>query len=671
MEGPCGVASLSGFDLLANPFALIGVSLRATRAQINDALEDALFADDSPIHQRELDNARQALFSPRTRLEAEFAFLCDCDEEALTEILASLRGGEAAQGADSLAGLDRANYLAHRCVAGNGEARARTAKSLAFAYDGVSFDLVVAHIKLARKASEFGAVDLENARQAFNSIRARHAEAALDGLLSVPTGPEVVASLACELAEPQSGRHEFLQHLINQYEARMGPEIERAADEVRRELGKLDYLSDASAIRRFEVALLGWARLARPLQVADAACGIDEPHSRELFGSIRERSLDLCNRKAQYASAVIISNIAKRVFAELPDVASVIDEDLTALEALVAHAQLQSALTPLTTLLEAAGGDLAKFSREAGNLRNSQQLNAILAELDSALASGDPALAGLAVDLVRSLAINLANDTDDNRGALAITNALLLRKIKLADDTVLRLQSDRDILMGNVEAASAKPMTSAPSLRTTNGTGFKLYGHTDEKADGSYLATYYWVLFHFPIFPLARYRVIGEGNRYLFLAKVPLRTYDLSYLVISIFIIIASASTIFQSSEGTVPNQSYAMKQPDANVGIDNSNVSDDGQETIPPLSSYENKFDRSQVRYCMMQKQRLQSAKKVAINPTESQAERFNSAVKDFNSRCSNFRYRDYDMTAVEQEMSGMSARLRTEGAAIVNGDN
>lgn len=671
---------MSGFDLLANPFAVIGVSLRATRAQISDAIEDALFADDSSVRQRELDNARQALFSPRTRLEAEIGFFSRIDGEAVGEVLVSLRRGKAAQAADILADFDRANYLAHRCSAGNGEARARTAKSLAYTYDEVSFDQLVADIRNARKDSGFGAVDIENARRAFNFIRGRHAEAALDGLLSLPTGPEVVASLAGELAGPQSGRHEFLAQLINQYEVRMGTEIERAADEVLSELGKLGEQHSASSIQLFEAALLGWDRLAQPLQVADAASGIDEPHSRELFGSIRERCLALCNDQAKYTLAASISAIAKRVFAELPDVASLIENDLAALGDLVANERLEATLTPLTKLVETASGDLAKLGRDARNPRNSIEFNALLAEFDSALATGNPALSELAVSLVRSLAIKLANDTEDHQGALAITNALLLRENQLANDTVYQLQYDRDILKENAEAASMKPITSAPSLSTINGCGFKLYGHTDGKPDGSYLATYYFVLLFVPIFPIARYRVIAEGNRYLFLAKGPFRSFDVWHLLISIVIIAAIAFNMSQPSESTSSNQSYAVQQPDDTAPVSNLPAppeerqaigSDDGQETIPPLSSYGTDFDRSQVRYCMMQKERLQSAKAAATDPTEGQAQRFNSAVEGFNSRCSSFRYHDYDMTAVEQEIAGKSARLRSEGAAIVNGDN
>ena len=61
------VGSMSKYDLLANPFAVVGVSVGANRASIGETIDDALFEDDSPARQRELDNARQSLFAPRAR----------------------------------------------------------------------------------------------------------------------------------------------------------------------------------------------------------------------------------------------------------------------------------------------------------------------------------------------------------------------------------------------------------------------------------------------------------------------------------------------------------------------------------------------------------------------------------------------------------------------------
>ena len=83
------------------------------------------------------------------------------------------------------------------------------------------------------------------------------------------------------------------------------------------------------------------------------------------------------------------------------------------------------------------------------------------------------------------------------------------------------------------------PLDAAPSLSTTNGCGFTLYGSSDCDAEtGSHMATYYFVVLGIPIFPIRRYRVIQSGNSYRFLGKAPLRQGGKIHLGISIGIIL-------------------------------------------------------------------------------------------------------------------------------------
>jgi hypothetical protein len=65
-----------------------------------------------------------------------------------------------------------------------------------------------------------------------------------------------------------------------------------------------------------------------------------------------------------------------------------------------------------------------------------------------------------------------------------------------------------------------------------------LYGNTDPKPDGSRMATYYFVFFFIPIFPISRYRVIPTGGGYRFLGKGALRPFDYWHIAISIGLIL-------------------------------------------------------------------------------------------------------------------------------------
>lgn len=111
-------------------------------------------------------------------------------------------------------------------------------------------------------------------------------------------------------------------------------------------------------------------------------------------------------------------------------------------------------------------------------------------------------------------------------------------------DTVRR----NDTLYGNLS-----PITKAPSLSTTNGIGFALYGCTDkDPTSGSHLATYYFVFFGIPIFPICRYRVASTGTGYRFFGKAPLRSFDKWHLAISIGLIVGVLIAI--NSSGNSPS---------------------------------------------------------------------------------------------------------------------
>jgi hypothetical protein len=47
---------------------------------------------------------------------------------------------------------------------------------------------------------------------------------------------------------------------------------------------------------------------------------------------------------------------------------------------------------------------------------------------------------------------------------------------------------------------------------SVNGVGWKYYGQRDFRPDGSFIMTEWFVIFHFPIFPLRSYRAIYHGH---------------------------------------------------------------------------------------------------------------------------------------------------------------
>jgi hypothetical protein len=160
--------------------------------------------------------------------------------------------------------------------------------------------------------------------------------------------------------------------------------------------------------------------------------------------------------------------------------------------------------------------------------------------------------------------------TNDNETCLEFLKIVL----PFAVSQELREQIEKGIrtLAENIETihrdkkfyGNLRPISSAPTLGTIlYGIGFTLYGSTDvDETNGSYLATYYFCFFLIPIFPICRYRVISEGNRYRFLGKTSLRTRDRWHIAVFIGLIIGLIIWIAANQPSTP-----SSNPPDSSTG--------------------------------------------------------------------------------------------------------
>jgi hypothetical protein len=129
-----------------------------------------------------------------------------------------------------------------------------------------------------------------------------------------------------------------------------------------------------------------------------------------------------------------------------------------------------------------------------------------------------------AAKCLHSIAINYTWSDD-----LTTSEKLYEEALKLAENSVVALaikdglDQIREMRQKLRIFSDLKPISGTPSLFTFNGIGFTLYGHSDFDAETkSFVAIYYFTILYFPIFPIARYRVINEkGNLYRFLGKLP------------------------------------------------------------------------------------------------------------------------------------------------------
>jgi hypothetical protein len=148
----------------------------------------------------------------------------------------------------------------------------------------------------------------------------------------------------------------------------------------------------------------------------------------------------------------------------------------------------------------------------------------------------------------------------------------LQRSLSMAVDADLKKHINRNLQIAQHNSRvfdNLETISSVPSLSTTNGIGFTLYGSTDhDTVTGSYLSTYYFVFLAIPIFPICRYRVIPTGNGYRFLGKAPLRTFD-KWHIFTVLALLASFIIIYalmENNTGSAVRSSSPSYTPSRNT---------------------------------------------------------------------------------------------------------
>jgi hypothetical protein len=87
-------------------------------------------------------------------------------------------------------------------------------------------------------------------------------------------------------------------------------------------------------------------------------------------------------------------------------------------------------------------------------------------------------------------------------------------------------------------------------------------------------------------------------------------------------------------------------------------------EETVPPVGQ-NLLLSTAQIRYCLAEGIRLEGAKSAVNNYIDSDVDRFNAMVADYNSRCGQYRYRSGALEAARSEVEAYRSTMQSEGRA------
>jgi hypothetical protein len=113
------------------------------------------------------------------------------------------------------------------------------------------------------------------------------------------------------------------------------------------------------------------------------------------------------------------------------------------------------------------------------------------------------------------------------------------------------------------------------------------------------------------------------------------------------------------------PDRLRSLVSELASLAGSQQSVSSLGVQTMPAVGTGQH-LDKDGVRYCYFQKERLRVIKQMTTGPDDARS--YNLLIVDYNSRCSDFFYKDEDLKQVLAEVSANTSALQTEAAQIIS---
>ena len=334
-------------DLHASPFFVLGVTVRDDRREITAQAADKLLDFDPDVCQQ----ARADLLNPRTRAAAEVAWLPGVSPNRAKDLVGRVRSDPQSIWTETgLPALAHANLLSaafQNLSVTDPSDLSNKILQLARIVEQVAIEDVLRDINEDRAVAGFPAVQGTGLLDEHIQERKRHfggtVAAAVDRLS--PTDLIEAVTMVVEYATSNGQFHapDLVVALVDRYRIetqdflqKEAANVEALVAAVRRAAASEETVVD-SLIDKLAAVTRNWDRVAQPIQLTFMASGQRHPASNDLAYAIRNLAVDLCNDHDMLSQSKRLTDLLKSVFAEVPEVAEILEHDTEALEGLTTY----------------------------------------------------------------------------------------------------------------------------------------------------------------------------------------------------------------------------------------------------------------------------------------------------------------------------------------------
>lgn len=614
------------FDLTSNAFHVLKAGYGSNRSDISELVEDADF--DEVFEPQKIQRAQQSLLAPNARLEQEISWLPELSQAQTSNVLSLINSGdlealiESSRHAPELA---QANILAH--FSGTGNVNDSLFHSLVAAWDEIDQATILTFVNENRLSAEFPGVEAHQMRDALKDLEKLHARAAAFGIWTLDRPGEVMD----RIVEAELKRHpssSFLEQFVRHYDTLSEPDLVRISDEIDKVISNAEKDSvDLSAlVTEASDLLVRWDDVNQPVQVYEQHQGHEEGRSKRIYEKLRSLCLDLANNRNEFTEARRLSEALLRTFPELESVAEVLKGDVEALESLDNQQKLHKEFEPLIDACEAAKTQLPT------------PVSKVLAAFKATASKASDS--SIAFTIVRDLALHINNECSDPETAFKLVDGMLtFAGARPAEELGKTLEDERVVLHRNWKMKELDKNAGNFSAMSQTVEDLLRYASGSERAELQKLKS-----------KIERKR-LGKKLKWGVYASIA--------AVIGFFVIADEMDRPSSRSTYQPPAPRVATPTPAPAIAPAAA------VETRPPVGQGLT-LNRSQIRYCVFQGQRLETIRTLAN--TNYQIDRFNGLIDDFNTRCSSYRYRSGDLSSIQREAREKATELRADARRIVS---
>ncbi|BCH54880.1 hypothetical protein ACQZ61_08405 [Agrobacterium vitis] len=641
------------FSLGSNAFNVLGARFQSTAQEIADLVDDAEIGPSRT--ENVLNKAQQALVTPRLRLQAELSWLPELSETQVAKVL-----DQSSNTDEEILLQTIANFpdLAKVNVIADMASRRTITKDALAAYLNTwkwfEPEPVLSFLHKTRRAAGFPVPDQTTFQSTLHDLKQRHAVSLVRGLMDGSNGSSHLSDvLDTEIlsGSPSS----FLPLLVKEFEKRCERDQLRIADEIHEtiESSKSGSLSTAAAASRLGNALKKWNHYTRPVLGFYNWRGHAEPRTKKIFEEMREYVLYLTNVEGRLDEAKELLFAIASWLAHAEELKNLSEKDLLDLEGLINERQELMLFQPLVDACDAAKAAHQEFAKSVKAYGLTAEARSPAGSFAQALKAymevGDPNLAAAAAG---DIALFFNNDQQKPDVAYIILRGVdyILQNPKISDETKARFTEYVETIFRNWKIPEIEKEKGNLSRMTAVVEAAMIIAPAGVKPE---LAELYSVLID-----------KRRQNRTKFVVSV---------LVLAVvFITVAFVNSNKSPSYSSSPSSSYKPSStvngtPPLSSSASTKASSVDDKSEFKPLPRVGATLNRSEIRYCIFQGKRLDLLRTMA--QSNSAIDKFNGLVADFNLRCSNFSYRQSDMTAVELEASSNGSQFMRDAATVAKG--